>query len=736
MAESETAVLGNPQDAETFARWKAELDFARKDKTYTDWLERCKKIIARYRDERKNALEEQARRLNILWSNVQTLKPAVYGRQPIPLVERRFMDRDPAARTASMLLERTLAFQQEVGYYHSSLDKAVLDYLLAGMGQVWVRYEPRIESAIAAYDNAEVKSQEKTAEDIEEEGDGEPYEQLAFEKVCVDYVHYTDFLWGPARCWEEVPWVGRRSYLTHSRIAERFFGGDLAQAKKVTLDYTPTKSGDQYDDKTVGYFKKAEVWEIWNKADRKVYFIAPSTPGLVLEVRDDPLKLECFWPCPQPLFATQTNDTLVPIPDYAEYQDQAKELDDLTERISKITSAVKVAGVYDASVKELARLLQQGGDNRLIPVDSWAAFAEKGGLKGALSLIPLQEIIETLIRLYEARDRVKADLYEVTGISDIVRGYSGGPAKTATEQRIKGQFASLRLEDRRAAVARFCRETLAIMGEIIAEQFSEESLAQMSGYEQIVADKVREAVEGMPKPPQPQQQPGVPPEMLQQQQQLLMQQFQQAQQQLAMQVEGQAAAEFQKALEILRSDKLRGFRIDIETDSTIQIDAQADKESAIELVTSTLQGLAGAAQMIQAAPELVKPIGDLLLFAYRRFRVGRSIEAQFEEALEQVAKRLENPQKAPNPEQIKAEAEMQKQKLETEREQMRFQNDQQSMQMQMQAKQQEHAMTMAKMNREFEIEEARLALEERKLALDERRMQLKAMQPPEMRPNA
>lgn len=726
MAESAAPPAVNPQDRETFARWKAELDFALKDKEYAAWLERCDKIVKRYKDERKNAYEKNKRKLNILWSNVETLKPALYGNQPIPIVERRFMDRDPVARTASLILERTLKFQMEVGYYHESTSRSVLDYLLPGMGQLWERYEPQIETQVAQAENATVEGQEKTAEEIREDGDGEPYETLAYEKSCTDYVYYKDFLWSPARHWREVSWVAKRSYLTRSQIAERFYGGDLAQAKQITLDYTPPHV-DEDDSKTVGYFKKAEVWEIWNKPDRKVYFIAPSTPDVVLEVREDPLQLEGFWPCPPPLFATQTNDSLVPVPDYVMYQDQAQELDELTERIAKLTSAVKVAGVYDASVKELARLLQEGVDNKLIPVDSWAAFAEKGGIQGAISLIPLKEIVEALLRLHEARGQVKADLYEITGISDIVRGYSGGPTKTATEQRIKGQFASLRLQDRQAAVARFCRDSLAIKAEIICEQFSDESLLQMSGYQQIIEDKVREAVDAVPPPQAPEPQPGMPPEAAQQQQMAAQQQFEQAKQQAAQAAEQAAMAEFQGALEILRSDKLRGFRIDIETDSTIQVDATTDKQSAVELVTSTLQGLGQASQLVGSAPELVDPIGKLLLFAYRRFRVGRTIEASFEESIDQLAKRLEKPQqRPPSPEQIKAEGEQKKQEMEAQRAQMEFEMNSRSKQMDLQMKEREHAMKLEQMQAEMAFEAQKLQLKTQELALREREMAMKS----------
>jgi len=722
------------QEQEVFKRWKDALDYAAKDEAYRNWLDQSEKIVKRYRDVRQYA-DVSKRRLNILWSNVQTLMPAVYGKMPKPIVERRFMDRDPAARTASMILERVLTFQMEVGHYHRSTSKAVLDYLLPGMGQVWARYEPQFEAAEEAAENAHIDRQERTAREVEENGDGEIYEKLAYEKACIDYVFYADFRWGPARCWNEVPWVAKRCWMTRSEVAEKFYNGDMEQAKRIKLDYAPDRLRDdlgRYTDAMPSNFRKAEIWEIWNKPDQTVYFIAPGTPGVVVQQVPHPeLELETFWPCPEPLFTTQTNDTLVPVPDYVEYQDQAMEVDDLTDRIAKLTTAVRANGVYDSSYPSLARLLQEGMDNKLIPVDQWAAFAEKGGMPGAIALVPMQEIIEVLIRLYEARAQVKNDLNEITGMSDIVRGQSSGPAKTATEQRIKGQFASLRLQSRQEDVARFCRDILRIQAEIIAEMFSEESLMQMSGYEQIVQDAIRRAVEQVPPPPQvPQQGPdGQQIDHMQVQilQQQAMQAFRQGQQQAAQQAQAKAMEEFSQALRILRSDKLRGFRVDIETDSTIMADAEADKASAVELFTGTMQGINAIAPVAAAAPELVETLGDLMMFAYRRFRVGRSMEAKLEEALTKVTERLEqqaqNPQ--PNPEQIKAQAEMAKQQADTQRDQQRFQMEMEGKRMDLQMAQAKNQMELEKMQAQMQVDAQKLELEKEKLAIQERSLVVK-----------
>lgn len=701
-----------------------------KDATYTSWLDRSRQIVARYRDERNRA-NMKLRKFNSLWSNVQTLKPMIYSRAPKPVVERRFMDRDPAARLASTVLERVISFQIEVSKFYDHTSMAVDDYLLPGMGVTWVRYDPSFESQEVEEENEEVTpdpSNPNYAEDIAEDGDGSTYEKLAYETLCVDHVFYKDFLWGVARTWPEVPWVDRVHYFTKSEAEERW---GKEKASQLILDYTPPKMASMNaDDKTVSYFKKAEIHEIWNKADRKVYWIPVGTPGLVLEVKDDPLKLENFWPCADPMFSTQTTDTVVPVPDYYEYQDQAQELDDLTNRIAAITTAVRANGMYDASQKALERLLQEGSDNKLVPVVNWAAFMEGTRGTAGIQMVPMQEIAQVLLWLYEARSQVKADLFEISGISDLVRG-QGNPNETATAQRIKGQFASNRLQSKRELVARFCRDTIRIMAEIIAEIFSPETLLEMSGVGIQFRDDIRKAGQDVPTPPPLQLPPEAqqaPPEV---QQQIMTQLQQQSQMQYEQQVqqaqqakEQELMAQWEEALRILRSDKLRGFRVEIETDSTIEPDAEEAKQSATELFASFIQGLEGAAPVIQMAPEMLDPLEQLFMFAFRTHRVGRSAESSVEQAFDKLAKRMEaakNQPPPPDPEQVKAQAEQQKI-------QAQLAADKEKHQLEMQSKQADFALEQQKAQMELQLEQQRIELERQKgqmeMALEAQRMQI------------
>lgn len=646
-----------------FRRWLSEIQNAQKDSRYKQWLTKSQRITDRYRDERNKGAGQNAgtKRYNILWANVQTLGPAIYGKMPKPVAERRFLDRDPAARLASLILERTLSFQMQIGNFHASSQMAIhKDYLLPGMGQMWVRYYPEFESSEVAKENAKVEAQQDDADD--DEGFGDVYDKLAYERLCFDYVYWRDFLWSPSRTWAEVPWVAKRCWLDYTEaeeqfsteIADRMTFGD-PKSKELTDTLTNEES-------QLGKSKKAEVWEIWCKPERKVYFIAPDSPGFTLKEEDDPLKLEGFWPCPEPLFTTQTNDTLIPVPDYVEYQDQASELDDLTDRIDNITSAVRANGVYDSQWKSIERLLQKGQDNILLPVEDWAKFtAEGGGIDKAISLLPMEEIINVLRELIGVREQVLQDVYQITGISDIIRGQTDAQ-ETATAQKIKANYATGRLGARQQHVADFCVNTIRIGAELIAEIFSDQSLRQMSGIDQLFADQVRQAVESAPTPPKPQPPPNTPTAAQQQADMQWQSAVQQAKQQAADSKSKELEGQFQAALALLRSDKLRGFRVDIETDSTIADDLQQDKQAVMEFMSGMLQSIEGSMSLVANAPELLKPLAESVMWSFRKMRAPRTLESAWEDSFDRLEKRMEemkNQPPPPDPEMIKAESQAQ-----------------------------------------------------------------------------
>ena len=707
------------------AFWADQIEKMGKDKGFTQYLKRGHKIEARYRDERNKGDEESRRRYSALWSNVEILKPAIYGRTPLPIAERKFGDKDPIARGAAQILERALRNEIEICGFNEALSQAVNDYLLPGRGTVWVRYEPQISRGISlgTEDSIDMKDAEgELNPELEDEiADGEdPVEdkleetgdEVVRESTPVDYIHWEDFLIFPvnARTWAEVVAVGKRVYLSYEQMRDRF-GKDIA--KKVPLQ-KDERQKERFENSNPENEVKGEVFEIWSKQDRSVYWVAEGYDWL-LDRKDDPLNLEGFFPCPRPIIANQTNGTLLPVADYIEYQDQAAQIDELSQRIAMLTRACKVAGTYNAAAKGIQRLLNESVENELIPVDDWSAFADKGGIAGQISYLPLKEVIGVLNELTSIKEKQIEEMDRLTGINDLMRGTTDA-RETLGGQRLKSNYTGTRLTARQNEVARFARDTVRIMADIMAQHFSPQSLVEVSGamFEEglgVSQDQIQQlqaaqpsmppqmpapmapqaggplgipGPAGIPAPPpvQPvggnvvpfQPRPAVPPGMGQPPMPMTAPPVAPGlppppppdPMQIAVQ---QAVQRIDAAIGLIRNERLRGFRVDIEVDSTIYGDAAQEKGDRTEFLAEVTKYLQTAMAMSAQVPEITPLMGKLLQFGVRGFRVGRDLESSIEEFCDMAVKLAKQKQiqaeSKPNPETVKAQAQAEQAKATT-----------------------------------------------------------------------
>jgi hypothetical protein len=608
------------------------------EREFKKWEGRNQKIIERYRDEKRKTADSLAK-FNILWSNVQTLVPATFARLPQPDVSRRFKDNDPIGRVASLIIERALEFEiQNYPDYRQSLKATVYDRFLGGRGTAWARYEPHIR----AVQMGEPEDGLTVTEDVDE-----PQEELDYECAPVDYVHWRDFGHTVARTWEEVTGVWRKVYMTREACIERF-GEELGNT--IPLDSRPEdlKKGETL---TNDQYARALIYEIWNKEDKRALWLSKSL-GKFVDEKDDPLGVEGFFPCPRPLFATLTNDSLVPVPDFTLYQDQANELDTLAERISGLINALKVRGVYNAEFTELQRLFTEGENNTLIPIKNFAAFAEKEGLKGAIDLVDLAPIAAALLAAYQAMEQVKQQIYDITGLADIVRGQTDA-GETATAQQIKGQYASMRLNSMKHDVAQFATEVLQLKAQIMCGKFDPETLLKISA-----ADQLSDADKQM-----------IP-----------------------------------QALEMLKSNPMRSFRIEIAADSLVQMDEEQEKKDRMEMLQALGGYLKEALPVIQGAPEVAPMLIELMKFAVGAFKVGKGVEGMIDETMDKVKAGIEakaGQPKPPDPEMVKVQAKQQA-------DQAKLQADQQA---EMARAQADMAIERAKMQMQNDMERQRMGME-------------------------
>ncbi len=354
--------------------------------------------------------------------------------------------------------------------------------------------------------------------------------------------------------------------------------------------------------------------EIWDKEAREVLFIAPSYKQAPLKRDADPLGLEGFFPIPRPMLAIETPDTQTPIELYRIYKDQAEELDLVTRRITALTAIMKARGIYASPMSGAFSQLESAKDGDFVPADNVEQFMQ-GGLDNAVWQWPIDTVSAVLERLYLARDQIKATIFEITGVSDIQRGATN-PNETLGAQRIKAEWGSLRLQNRQAEVQRYARDLVRLKADIIAGLFQPETIARASGIR-------------------------LTPEQIQ----------------------------------IMRLDVNRGYRVDIETDSTIAADTGRLQKN----IADGMNAMAGFWQSMMPALESGKismdVAADLFGGVMRPFKLGRQAEDALDRLAQSALAKSKQPEQAkpdPKVEAEKAKLELEKQRLAMDGERMKM----------------------------------------------------------------
>lgn len=532
-------------------------------------------------------------RLNLFNSNVTTLKSMLYGNTPKIDVSRRFTDmNDDVARVASAVTSRLLnrdvqANGQEVDCV---LQSALSDRLIEGLGCARVRYN---------LDTATVGGQEIVLD----------------ESAPVEYYHWGDVLWGWGRNWAEIPWLAYRSYLTKDEVIDRF-GDKYADKLTYKQQKAETSEESQDDPDMNSAWKKAEIWEIWDKGKRKVCWISIGCEK-ILDSKDDPLQLEDFFPSPPFLMANPTTSLYIPTPDYTLAQDLYNEIDVLQERISILTQAVKAVGVYDAGNDEIKNMLNNGMDNQLIPVENWALFGEKQGLKGSIDWMPLADIVNALDKLRELRSEAIGLLQQVTGMSDIMRGELGSAYEGVGQSEMKAKFGSVRVQALQDQFAKFATDLFQIKAEIIAKHFSPEIIAQKANM-QYSPD-----VELLPK-----------------------------------------------AIELIKNYDKAKMRVDIRPESVAMVDYAQLKNERTEYLNALATFMQSAAPLMESDPSAKPFLLQLLQWGLAGFKGANEIEGVIDKAVEAAQEEQKNPK--PDPEQAEQQMELQREKMKQEGEQAKI----------------------------------------------------------------
>src|SRR4029079_810378 len=459
------------------------------EEAFEAWNDHCDRIDKLYASLDRLATTNsnkmvRDREFAMFWANCEVIKPSIYASAPVPVVVPKFKDRRPVYQQASELMERCCNVAFDLTRINDLMLLVRDDLALTGRGVPWCRYVSKREGRFGA------------------------------ERVEIDFKGRRDFLHSLSANWREVTWVAAASYLTRSEARKRFrkHSGDMYQQ----ADYKVDKEGREVGG--ADNRERAAFWEIWVKNENKVIWVSHGCED-ILDEGDPHLELQNYFPCPKPAYGTLQRGSLVPVPDALQYKDQLDEINLLTARIHALSDALEAKGFYPAGGAELAEAVQAAVETNtpgrlLVPISNWAAF---GGTKEVVIWLPIDMIATTITALVALRKQIIEDIYQITGMADIMRGDTD-PNETLGAQKLKNQYGTTRIRDKQAELVRLSRDLVEICSEIMTEKFDDATLIQMSQTQLRTEQMIERDAQQIEQ-------------ALQQSRQQAMQQIQQAQQQ-------------------------------------------------------------------------------------------------------------------------------------------------------------------------------------------------------------
>lgn len=585
-------VLTKYQTQEIQAYWQDELVASRKERE--KFHKRGVDTIKRYADEREG--QQSLSNFNVFFANTEIKAASLYARTPQPDIKRRFNDAtDQVARVASNILQRNITYELETSSFDSKLKQMLFDRLVPGVGIGWVRLD-----------------QEEGEPEIDPETGQPGYQShIKDQNAEIDYVAWDDFHWAPCRVWTDCRWVARRVPMSKDAINDRFektADTRVLQSLAFSMPSVTTPSSNAAQGPKYSTQATVDVYEIWDKERGLVFWIAESA-DMPLDVQEDSNEFQDFFPTPLPPMCRTTTSSTTPISDFSLVQDLYNELDALNNRCSKLVRALQLKYVYDSSNDALKNLYTTTAEFEGIGVKDWAVLqSERGGLKGAIEFAPLDEIASTYQKLVQARDMVKAQIYEIEGISDFLRGVQT-PYVTATSAGATAQASNTRLSVMQLEVADYIQRLLRLKAHLICKFYKPEIILARIG--------------SMPAADQ---------------------QF------------------MQPALELIGNEQMMHFRLEVSVDSIQQMNWNQDKADKNELAHSITALFGQILPAAQQNPQIL-PMGiELMKFMVSGYKGAKEFEGTLDAAMQQLQANMAQMQQQPpkpTPAELKSQAQMQ-----------------------------------------------------------------------------
>lgn len=553
------------------------------------------------------------------WYSIYKIRqPLLLSRVGIPIGRDTTQDgNDNVGATAAICFERLVTNLAKNTDFFDTNAAVRDDFLTTNVGQGRLYYErDEIKQKVKEYIEP-VPNEDQTdvtfisadgevieSDDILEDDDGFFIEhdrivEIENEKICFEPVLYKDWLVDPdIRRYNRCRRMAFVEHYSEPEFIEIFGKAAFAKLPKP----------DQKDDQSQPKKQTIKVYEYWDAYEKEVVwlpdlgedFVKPLDylspyPNEDLLGEDDSnglYNLDRFFPCPDPLIMNQSTDEFWPVPEYYQLQEIFQDIHTIFARMVALTRGIRVRLMFDNNVEGLQAALNEAAEGDCFGIANLTqALVTAGGkLDNVVQYIPVKESIEGLNQLYLALEQRLNIVYKLTGTSDLLQGLiTDGTQRTLGERQMTEKYALNQLADPQRKMQEFVRGAYQLMGEMAIKNFKDASLDRYI----------------MPSTLDPDDQ-----------------------------------KRYKAAMGLLKNN-LKRFRIELETDSTIAINEQYDKQMRVELVNALTVALEKTANIAAQSPALVKVELHAMKFLVQGFRQGKLFQSEITEAIDNVIAEIE-----------------------------------------------------------------------------------------------
>jgi hypothetical protein len=401
---------------------------------------------------------EFSTRMNIFYSNVETLAATILPVMPKLVIEKRVVKTDTGELVSNkfyslmaLIVEKTLEyFVQKIKYEDFEMFK--YDYLVTGRGVLWATYG---------------------------KVDGK-------QSIHIERVPWNEFAIDPKNNFKDVKWVARRFFLNKGEFRKNFPDATIEKAHfmdfKMLLDQDedPTLYNLEYTD---DYF--IDIWEYWDKDERKVYYLSERYDDEVIKtVKHEKSDFDDFFPTSNPLVSIKNGFSMIPRSEYWTYYHELAELSEISFRKSNLIRSIEAKSFTDSTNIDLVEKLAKAQEGYVVAVDN---LNMQDG-KNPIIYIDNESKQKVVASLNEESHTSMKNIYEITGLSEVMRQVSS--EETATNARLRSKFGSARLQLRQRNVNNYILKTYEVALNLICRHFEWDTIEEITSIELRTRDDI------------------------------------------------------------------------------------------------------------------------------------------------------------------------------------------------------------------------------------------------------